>query len=32
MRAIIFLGGCYFLAIGTVKLVYAAILRAKEKR
>ncbi len=32
MKNIIFLGGCYFLAIGIVKLMYAAILRAKEKR
>ena len=32
MKTFIFLGGCYFMAIGAAKLVYAAILWAKERK
>ena len=31
MERIIFLGGCYFIAIGVAKLAHAAILWAKEQ-
>ena len=32
MKHILFLGACYFLTIGAVKMVYAIVLKMKENK